>query len=296
MNKLSVIIMRDLFHDFTPKGMVEALVSQSLANENFEVIIPLTNESDIYETIAKDLEKSKIKSRPIYTDFSSRSKMANLAIKEAEGSIILFLAEDFVPEEHLLLSHYEAHTIDTSCDIVVYGPASFPKYITEKSDFAKWLDESGHLLGVNFTKDIPTNSFYFYFGNSSIKKSLIDELGPINEELPYPCFDDYEYGVRMKKMGVQSKYEPLARAVHDHALDEKERAMAMYQAGYSSGILNNTFMDGARHLANQLVKFVLFFLKRLTGKKENVWTHRLHTSYIKGIINFYFLKYFKKAD
>ncbi len=294
--KLSVIIVRDLFHDFIPDDMVSAIVNQSLAVENYEVIIPLRRNSDIYERIARNLKIEKINTKSIYTDFTSRSKMVNLAIKEAEGNVILFLGEDFVPSENLFLHHSEAHSDKESGDIVVYGPAIFPKRITENSEFTKWLDDSGQLLGVNFTKEVPTNSFFFYFGNSSIKKSLVDELGPVNEELPYPCCDDYEYGVRMKKYGVKSRYEPLASAVHDHELDEEERTKAMYQAGYSSGILNKRFTNGAILLVKQLVKFVLFFLKRLTGRREYLWRYKLHVSYMKGIINFYFRKYFKNVD
>ncbi|MEP1034351.1 glycosyltransferase [Ekhidna sp.] len=295
MNKLSVIVVRDLLHDFIPNDMVKAFLNQSLDVENYEVVIPLKNNSDLYETIALDLERQGINTRYFYTDNSCRSKLVNLAIDHSEGDIILFLGEDFVPNENLLRIHYEAHTKDTSDNITIFGPTSFPERITQRSAFTKWLDDSGQLTGINFTNEVPTRSFFFYFGNSSLKRSLTERLGPVNEDLPYPCLDDYEYGVRMKKLGIRSRYEPKASAIHDHPLDEKERTLAMYQAGYSSGILNKK-LNALLLITRQLVKLVLNYLRTLTLKQENLWRYRLHLSFIKGMLSFYLVKYFRSTD
>ena len=78
-----------------------------------------------------------------------------------------------------------------------------------------------------------------------------------------------------------------ALAIHDHDLDEEERNRAMFQAGYSSGLLANNFFAGLKLLLRQTVKLILAYLRAGGRNQIDLWRLRLQRNYLKGIISFY---------
>src|SRR5262249_55014660 len=56
----------------------------------------------------------------------------------------------------------------------------------------------------------------FYSSNVSIKRSLYDKASGFDEDFPFAAYEDIDLGMRLNDLGLVLRYEPGARALHDH--------------------------------------------------------------------------------
>ncbi|MBM3755751.1 MAG: glycosyltransferase [Acidobacteria bacterium] len=231
--EVSVLIPTLDFPDVA--GVVKRLCSQTAKTESFEVIVSDCDRAEWEEPLAPlgreiDLHYLRVRRHQL-----ARTKALNAALEKARGELILFLSGDFTPGPNFVDLHLEFHRKRPSPECVAIGPS---KFVQEQGDerFVQWLEADGRIFGMNGT-DGDAGGF-FYVGNSSLKRELIDRAGMFDTDFPYEAFDDYEYGQRLRAAGMKSFYLPEALVwhEHDHAPTLADRSRSMMRAGESVAI------------------------------------------------------------
>lgn len=239
MPKISVVIA---YSDHCVlEDVVKGYIYQTLEPKDFEVIVVDPTQ---LEDWSPALEKIRAIAPPDFSvryeivDRNSRSVANNLGVRLATSELIAFIGDDFIPEPGLLEAHLRFHEQFPEPEAVAIGPGLFPDHI-KSMPFPYWLEQSGSLFGVRFTDpqlEIPKG--YFYVGNASIKRSLLDQAGPFDEDIYFDAVDDYEMSLRLQRLGMRAQFVPDAIAVHEHNVTFAERLESMRRAGNSTAILD----------------------------------------------------------
>ncbi|MEP5612813.1 MAG: hypothetical protein ABJP45_11215 [Cyclobacteriaceae bacterium] len=290
MEKLSVIIARDAEH-VPSKKLARAILNQSLDKDCFELILVLfTDEEKEWIAFYEDLKHTVPITIDVVTE-GNRASLANQGLKRSNYSIVLFLADDFVPCHDLFKLHLDAHRDSSNNKLIVFGPGISPAEQRDSSEFLCWLEDSGQLFGVSFTKKEIISDYYFYMANASVWRDLINLAGGFNEKLKYNAGDDYELGLRMKKLGAVSQFCPNALAIHDHPLKEEERYKQLYLAGFSAPLMSRSSFLQWLAFAKGLAKMVVFFLRHIVNRNDRglLWRYKCQRVYMKGSAD-YFLR------
>lgn len=159
-----------------------------------------------------------------------RAAANNAGVRAAEGDLLIFVADDFVPGLTLVRSHVEFHRYLVRPAVGI-GPAYFTTGC-RTDPFRRWLEESGRLFGVPFrTAAQNWSRDFFYVGNASLARELYQRVGGFDETFEYDLFDDFEFGMRLRVHDVRTHLLPKALAWHDHAVTLAERMTAMRRSG-----------------------------------------------------------------
>ncbi len=275
---------------------LNALARQTVDPSLFEVVIvdpehtPGT-ESTVEQALATTA--ASLKARYIRIPRSGRAAAQNRGVAESAADWLLFLADDFVPAERMVEAHLRAHRDHPGDHIVGIGPAVFPPDIAI-NPVMRWLEDSGHLFGISFTRDggsVPDT--FFYGANASVRKDFLLGAGPFDEEFPYHAWDDYEMGLRLAQRGMKSIAVPDAVVYHYHSISLTERCRSIRQGGASAAIFDSKYpppqpwhKECARHpLAiglsawGALVKFALF---RRPAERERYYERVLTRAFVAG--------------
>lgn len=226
-------------HLLDPAGWFGALQAQTANPSLFEVIAIDAHRMDGWRDAHEALERgSRPQPRIVYRQLSagSRAHALNAALDEATGDVVVFLADDFIAPPRFVERHRQFHLDHPEREAVGVAGALIPEQFRE-GPFAHWLESTGQFFGVPLDEDaksIPEN--FFYVGNASVKRALIDAAGRFDEDFPYHCWDDHEYGLRLSEHGMRSALIPEATAVHEHPITLSERRRQMHEAGQSAAI------------------------------------------------------------
>jgi GT2 family glycosyltransferase len=181
-----------------------------------------------------------------------RAKKRNEGVKHAKADIILFLGGDFIPQKNSIQSHLLFHTLHPQYTKVGIGSNVFIK--EKRTDFMEWLEETGALFGARFleyTEEQPID--FFYGANTSIKKEFLEMAGPFDERFLYESCDDYDMGLRLKALGMESYVLPAATVIHDHDVTVDQRLMMLEQAGKSTVLLDLKYPDNQSWINERVV-------------------------------------------
>lgn len=275
---------------------LDVLARQTVDPSLFEVIIvdpehaPGT-EPSVRRALATTA--AALNARYIPIPRNGRAAAQNRGVAESSSDWLLFLADDFVPTERFVESHLQAHREHPGDHVVVIGPSVFPPDI-EVNPVMRWLEDSGNLFGVSFTRNggaIPDT--FFYGANASVRRDFLLSAGPFDEDFPYHAWDDYEMGLRLARRGMKTIYAPEAAAYHYHSISLKERRRSIRQGGASAAIFDSKYpppqpwhKDCGRHpfaiglsAATSLVKFALL---RRPADRETYYERVLTRAFVVG--------------
>ena len=294
--KLSVIIALD-DRPLCLDNYFDILTNQTLSPEKYEIIICSTcekSQSSLIEAYGKfNLVKSQqFKIILVNNKSGGRAKSLNKALGLAAAPLILFLADDFIPESQHFESHLNFHESNKQINYVGVALGLLPKIY--HNPFSVWLEKSGSLFGIPFSKEvssIPEN--YFYIGNSSIKRDFIDGTTYFDEVFPYNSCDDWELGLRLSALGMKSFFVSNASATHMHNITLAERCSSVILAGESAAIFKQKY--SAIHREHKIRKIPLWIheiicvvynlrYKMINKQKylESYWNAKLRLSFNIG--------------
>jgi GT2 family glycosyltransferase len=235
--KISVVIAAD---DHPPDldRFLGALISQTAPPADYEIIIVDAALSDDYgPAYGRALSRKPAELRLHYERIAKggRAKSCNHALLLARAPIILFLADDSLASPRTVEAHLRFHEQNPENGKVGIGSTILPPEF--RTHFSLWLEQSGSLFGIPFSDHMTSvPAEFFYAGNTSVKRDLLLQAGPFDENFRYHVGDDYELGLRLRKLGMHAVFLPDARVEHFHNLSLEERCKAMNRAGQSSRV------------------------------------------------------------
>src|SRR5262249_11806876 len=100
---------------------------------------------------------------------------------------------------------------------------------------------------------------FFYVGNASVKKQLLERAGRFDERFMHHAFDDFEFGFRLREAGMKSGFVRSASVTHIHNIVLRDRENAVRE----SGLAAKPYVHG--HPENR---------RRVQGPKLPLWLHR----------------------
>ncbi|MFZ1548634.1 MAG: glycosyltransferase [Candidatus Nitrotoga sp.] len=167
----------------------------------------------------------------------ARATQNNMAAAQADGDLLVFLADDFDPSPGLIAAYAEYHILNPDLNAVGIGPGLFPDHF-RKGIFPRWLEDSGKIFGVPMRRVLAVwPKTFFYAGNASIRKAKFQSLGGFDERFLNDAWDDFEFGVRWVASGGYSQFVACATATHRHAVTFDERCSNMEHAGKAARVL-----------------------------------------------------------
>jgi GT2 family glycosyltransferase len=137
----------------------------------------------------------------------------NIGIKEAKGSIVLFVDSDCEVSQDIFGEHMKMYTAsDTS------GVLGLTEFIGKESFTWKIVERTKFLDAFSFAKTLSTYVESAPWGtctNLSIKKEILDRIGGFEMNFPFRLGgEDTELGIRINKSGYKIKMNPNAIVYH----------------------------------------------------------------------------------
>jgi len=238
--RVSLIVVQEA-DDFGHKqqNFLDAVAGQTYPHEALEFIRVdvCTKASTAAEFEAFRLRHPALCVRRLHAETTSRALKNNLAAAQAQGELLIFLADDFEPEPDLVAAHAEYHVLNPDLDAVGIGQGLFSEDC-RRDLFARWQEDSGKIFGVALRRiHAGWPRTFFYAANTSIKKAKFDALGGFDEHFAYDAWDDHEFGLRWVASGGYSQLVAGATAIHRHRVSFEERCAVMVRAGESARIV-----------------------------------------------------------
>ena len=216
--------------------VLDAYLRQTAAAASFEVIVVNDGASE-YTVRTYDNHRRSCPWTPVRllnSDGNGRAAANNTGARASRSDLLLFIGDDFIPTPTLVRAHVELHRNLPHVDAVGIGPAFFPDAL-RGDPFRCWLEDSGKLFGVPFRlAAVHWPRTFFYAGNASIRRGWFDRLGGFDDTFQHEAGDDFEFGLRLSRIGGRSHFLPKAFAWHDHALTLPERLEVHRHAGVAA--------------------------------------------------------------
>lgn len=190
---------------------LRAFDEQTVAPEKMEIIVVADGCSDATEQTF-DSHRSRCGSRLLVQDGLGAAAARNLGAEAAEGSILLFMDDDVEPLTDLVEVHLRAHARHPGR--VVMGP--YPYSLRGRSSFYHMHTRS---WWQSHFAEVAQAGHRFHYrdlvsGNLSLSADLFRDLGGFNPAIRAAGGEDYEFGARVIKAGMEIAFEPEARALH----------------------------------------------------------------------------------
>lgn len=208
--RLSVIVPTYQRRD-SLRRLLEALRGQSVAPDQFEVIVVIDGSSDGTVQLVADFP-APFPIAAIFQENSGRAAACNEGIRAARGELVVLLDDDMEPSPALLAAHLDEHEGDPRLAVLGAVPirtdAPVPhvtRFIAAK--FAAHLDRlaAGGPIGYRS----------FYSGNLSIRRDVLLEVGLFDRSYREYGNEDTELALRLIEAGVALRYSAGALA-HQH--------------------------------------------------------------------------------
>ena len=168
-----------------------------------------------------------------------RAASNNAGVRASRGALLVFVADDFRPARGLVAAHrrFQALLAEPAAGI---GPGYFQEQHRD-DPLRRWLEDHGVNFGVAFpTAAIHWPDDYFYVGNASITRAVWERVGAFDERFPHDMFDDFEFSLRLRAMGIKTHFVPRAVALHDHDVTFEYRLESSRRLGASTAIYEST--------------------------------------------------------
>lgn len=144
----------------------------------------------------------------------------NRGIRHARGAVVLFLGDDILPEPGLVGEHLTWHGRFPDPMVAVLGFVTWSPGIAV-TPYMHWLESSGNQFDYDALRgreDVDPAK-YLYTSNLSLKRSVFPDTGEwFDERFRLALLEDIDLGRRLSARGLRLKYNPDARAFHEHAV------------------------------------------------------------------------------
>jgi len=199
MTDISVVIPTYNRKDIL-KRTLEALLDQTYPKDKYEIIVVDDGSTEDIKGMIEGFPVVYLRQSP---DKKGPAAANNLGIRNAKGEYILLLNNDVIADRHLIEEHMKDH---------VRADGRLPQ-----QDTASYLGiiVQGRVINTSSMEDLTKGhkgysggysniSFgYFTTWNLSVKKQLLIDAGLFDEDFRHLCWEDVEFGFRLRRMGIK---------------------------------------------------------------------------------------------
>lgn len=194
--------------------VLRALAHQTVSPASFEVVLVVDGCTDGTAEMSRRLSLDlPYALRVIEQTNAGPAAARNRGLAEARATLIVFLDDDVVPDEHLIGVHLAAHSTEEEDKIVAIGPL-LPPPDTRLNAWGAWEEHTlcTHYAQIQAGRWNLTHR-QFYTGNASLYKRHVVAVGGFDPR--YQRAEDIELGLRMRtQLGCQFVFLPDARGWH----------------------------------------------------------------------------------
>lgn len=241
-------------------ALVNALLDQDDSDLATEIIVVLDGSTDGSAEALSAMIAGREARVCIWQQANrGRAGARNAGLERATGSIILFLDDDVLPGPELVRAHWRAHQ---SADAVLgrIEPVTVPGTPRAIAEQEETFHRERH--GALMAPDATIRATDVFAGNLSVKRHLLDAVGPFDEAFTgYGC-EDWDMGQRLLDCGAVFAYAPDALVYHRSPLTRQQWLRHAWQEGRSQLILMRKYPSLASSLD-------------ISGLHEATWTGRL---------------------
>lgn len=188
--------------------LIDSLVAQTVMPD--EVIIVIDGSSDNTEEYLKSLTVP-FQLRIITQENKGRATARNTGVKNSLGSLLIFVDDDIAVESDFIEQHIKMH-IDYP-DSICGGKTSQEIVNEENYDFYCFRAYQEDSWVKNYPRDtIVESDSMLSTQQLSVKKDIFFKIGFFDEKLTDS--EDFDLGVRAKKLGIPSYYSPHIKVLH----------------------------------------------------------------------------------
>jgi len=281
---------------------LSALFEQSVAKEDYEVIVVDDGSIDATKKLVKSLQNTHKNLVYLYQENQRQGIARNLGVKKAQGKVVVFIGDDIIPTKDFLFEHQRLHYVDMADNAAVLGFIAWhPKL--RINNFMRWMTDGssilgkfgGHQFAYEKLQGKPFADYnFFYTSNISLKRSLLEKY-PFDPAFTIYGWEDIELGYRMfMREKLRIHYNPKALAYRDRLMTDESLKTRMFDIGKSAWIIHRKYpelnkvpslMKGFtfKVLGSGLSLFFLATVYKLSGKK---WYH----FYYYALSKRYFMK------
>jgi GT2 family glycosyltransferase len=283
---VSVVVVTDPYREDFRKSLVPFL-EQSLSHASYELVLVDFDRRPALAPLLGALPTADLP-RVVYVQSSKpgRAALNNLGVAMSRAPLLVFCGEDFVPGSSFVESHLAYHLANPELTRVGIGGGVAPEEMRRRSAFLRWLEDSGELFGVDFRRpEVSLPQGFFYVANASLKRAFFDAAGGFDERLPFPAYDDVDFGERLRRLGMVSAFIPGATCIHDHFVTLEGRREQLRQAGSSAAMCWSS-AEAARPLERtsrgKLLRHWLRLVRR-DGPRTAYWRFTLRRAYSRAV-------------
>ncbi|MBN1353731.1 MAG: glycosyltransferase [Candidatus Omnitrophica bacterium] len=279
--KLSVIIPT---HNRTAilKKCLGALQKATLAADSFEVIVSDDGSNeDVKSGIGAFLDSKVPSFRYMRNEKTGANRARNLAIKESQGAILLFINDDIIAAPGMLETHMLAHGCCPEENTAILGRVRLAPEIQPTVFSNLHLDASFDLLEGREELDWRA----FYTCNVSVKRSFLEKYGIFDEDMRW--HEDLELAERLSRHGLRVIYNSDALGYHWHDLDENGYLAIAAKEGGSLAAWYKKAPELKKKLS--LLGFYIGapFLERIKYKVADLFINGLTMPYVLDTARFF---------
>src|SRR5215475_12680183 len=221
-----------------PRARYLALSNQTLPGDEYEVLVLDSSHCTQHQSAFIQFRDEGLLGSNVtfhLTERGGRALALNRGMDLAKSKVIAFLGDDCLAPLNFAETHLRFHQEHPAKESVAISCALVPEEF--RTPFVEWLEKSGRLWGVPHTADMNTIApNFFYAANASVKRELLESAGRWDERFPHHAWDDFEYGERLRAVGMQAEFLPGAAVQHIHKLDLPGRENAMRLAGIAARV------------------------------------------------------------
>ncbi|MFH1454439.1 MAG: glycosyltransferase family 2 protein [Armatimonadota bacterium] len=197
---------------------LRALCNLNYDRDKFELVLVDDGSVDGTGELVKNLNMP-IKHKYIYQENQGLATARNKGIRAAEGKYILFIDDDIIADKELLNEHIKFH--EKYMRSVVKG-------------WVNHVDDLDNITKPKFTwADFSTA--FFWTSNVSVERKFLLQSGLFDEEFREYGWEDLELGLRLRKLGLSSRFNKDAVVYHYKGMWNKERLERSIKVSQAKG-------------------------------------------------------------
>jgi glycosyltransferase involved in cell wall biosynthesis len=192
---------------------LEALERQTLAPENFEVIVVDDGSSDATGAICRDYQ-STLALQYLRQTNAGAGAARRRGVQHSRGKFLLFINDDTIASPDLLTVHAATHERHAEERQAVLGDFRFPEAANSRA-LTRFLSRSPFLFPQGtLAPGVHWDYSKFVTCNASVRRDAVVGVGSFDPE--FRIAEDSELGLRLSRRGYFVRYVPEARATHQH--------------------------------------------------------------------------------